>query len=244
MRYDERVTAIILKQQAMNEADVLLTLYTEEYGKLRALATAVRRPSSKLSYALQPGSLFEARLVGRTMHDLLKLAGATPKHIYIRELSEIRGVLLFWIQEVVLRATPDAETNSTLFKIALEYMQAVGIFSEIYEHSKPLIIATSAQILQALGSAVHEPAEEPKFYSVFGGGFFLEPNSADATAITHDLWERYSKLVRTPLLEAVSLQTQPEDALLLSVLSRSLEQYIDRTIRTGAFFGGILNSEA
>ncbi len=43
-----RTEAIIIKRTDLGEADKILTLYTPSYGKLRAIAKGVRRPTSKL----------------------------------------------------------------------------------------------------------------------------------------------------------------------------------------------------
>ncbi|MBI3915321.1 MAG: DNA repair protein RecO, partial [Chloroflexi bacterium] len=44
-----RVQAIILKRTDMGEADRLLTLYTRDHGKLRAMAKGARKPASRKS---------------------------------------------------------------------------------------------------------------------------------------------------------------------------------------------------
>lgn len=49
--------AIVLKKTESGEADALFTLYTKEYGKIRALAQGVRKNEAKLKGHLEPLNL-------------------------------------------------------------------------------------------------------------------------------------------------------------------------------------------
>src|SRR5437660_1481476 len=63
-----KTEAIVLRQQALGEADRIVTLFTREYGKLRAAAKGIRRPASRLGGRLEPFT--HARLLlarGRTL---------------------------------------------------------------------------------------------------------------------------------------------------------------------------------
>ena len=44
-----RTEAIVLRRTEFGEADRIVTFYTPEYGKLKAMAKGVRKPRSKLS---------------------------------------------------------------------------------------------------------------------------------------------------------------------------------------------------
>src|SRR5210317_2261042 len=57
-----RVNAIVLKHQDYGEADRILTLYTREQGKLRALAKGVRKVHSRKSGHLEPFTLVSLQL--------------------------------------------------------------------------------------------------------------------------------------------------------------------------------------
>ena len=48
-----KTEAVVLKQINLGEADRILTLYTPDQGKVRAVARGVRRPKSKLSGHLE-----------------------------------------------------------------------------------------------------------------------------------------------------------------------------------------------
>ena len=49
-----RTDAVILRRHDVGEADRLLTLYTPEKGKLRAIAKSVRKPTSRKAKTRRP----------------------------------------------------------------------------------------------------------------------------------------------------------------------------------------------
>jgi DNA repair protein RecO (recombination protein O) len=53
-QYSYATEAIILRHSAVGETDRLVTLYSKNYGKMRAFARGVRKPHSKLSGHLEP----------------------------------------------------------------------------------------------------------------------------------------------------------------------------------------------
>lgn len=65
----QRVEAIILKHSDFGEADRLLTLFTREQGKLRALAKGARKPGSRKGGHLEPYSRVRLQLAsGRDLY--------------------------------------------------------------------------------------------------------------------------------------------------------------------------------
>ena len=53
MSRETKLTGIILKKQPLNESDEIITFYTKENGKIRALAKSVKSSKSKLQQKIQ-----------------------------------------------------------------------------------------------------------------------------------------------------------------------------------------------
>src|SRR6185436_11737651 len=70
MRY-KKLTGIILKKQNYKEADQILTVWTREAGKVRLLAKGLRRPVSKLNYALPDLGVSELHFTGNNLPVLI-----------------------------------------------------------------------------------------------------------------------------------------------------------------------------
>ncbi|MBM4177669.1 DNA repair protein RecO [Candidatus Gribaldobacteria bacterium] len=72
-----KTKAIFLKKVEQNEADFLFTLYTEDFGKIKAIAKAIRKPESKLAAASQLFYVSEIEFIevkaGRILTDVFVL---------------------------------------------------------------------------------------------------------------------------------------------------------------------------
>ncbi len=245
MRYDSTLTAFMLKRQPIGEADMLVTWYTEEEGKIRSSVVAARRTTSKLAYVLQPGSIASIRLVGRDSHGgLLKLAGAVPVRLYITDFTEYQAVLHAWFMEVVLRGTPDAESNPALFGLARDFFAGLAALES--EESVPsFAAAVLIRLLFVLGIAVHEePQEIPHFFSISGGGFFTHAEHVDRMPMSEAVWNRYVVL-KDASLQAVPMVEQVDglDGRILVMLESFLEYHLERPIRSFSFLSGIISKE-
>lgn len=60
--------ALVLDKEIFREQDAKLTLYTQELGKVIAIAKSVYKPTSKLSAHLEPLSLVEIRLIKNNVY--------------------------------------------------------------------------------------------------------------------------------------------------------------------------------
>jgi DNA repair protein RecO len=112
--------AIVLKRTAFAETNEIITLYTRELGKIRAVARAVKSAKSKLSFGLQTLFLTDVELVkSKNMHIV---TGVKPIDTFrhIRD-HEHRIAYALYATELVLRSTPDEEPNPKLFDYIASY---------------------------------------------------------------------------------------------------------------------------
>lgn len=114
-------TAIILKKQAFNEADEIITFFSREAGKVRGLAKSVKLIKSKLQNSLQNLILAEVVLAGRG--HLPKIIGAQARETFrhMRQNLELMKHA-FYASELVLRFTPDGQKNAELFDLFLDFL--------------------------------------------------------------------------------------------------------------------------
>lgn len=130
-RFDPRqrlykTEAVVLRRSDFGEADRLLTLYTPNRGKLRAIAKGIRRPTSRKAGHLE---LFcHSRVLiakGRNL-DIITQAEAIDYHLALREDLE-RLARAYCLAELVDRLTPEeGEENPPLFVTFLEALKRLG----------------------------------------------------------------------------------------------------------------------
>src|SRR4030043_523708 len=114
--------AIIIKRIKLGEADRILTLYTPELGKLKAVAKGTRRPKSKLGghvELLTHSSLLLAR--GRNL-DIVTQAQTADSFLALKE--DLRRMSCgLYISELVDAFTEEDLESSSIFTLLLETMQ-------------------------------------------------------------------------------------------------------------------------
>src|SRR6185369_17025132 len=120
MRY-KKLLGIILKKQNYKEADQILTVWTREAGKVRVLARGLRKPASKLVYALPDLGITEIHITG---NNLAVLIGAKP----IKQFQNLTGdlqktVIGFYAAELMLKMTADEHPNLEAYDLLAGFLE-------------------------------------------------------------------------------------------------------------------------
>ncbi len=116
--------AIILKKNLFSEGNEILTMYTRELGKVRAVARSVKSPKSKLAYALQ--TLFFTELEMLPNKKLAAITGVKPLEVFQNIYANPQKVAYaMYATEVLLKSTADEEENTEIFDLFLELLRHV-----------------------------------------------------------------------------------------------------------------------
>ncbi|MEO8065606.1 MAG: DNA repair protein RecO [Candidatus Doudnabacteria bacterium] len=119
MRY-KKLTGIILKKQNYREADQIVSVWTREAGKVRVLAKSLRKPASKLSYAMQDLSEAEIHCAGNHLPTLI---GAKP----IRQFKSLtqdlkKTAIAFYAAELMLNMTADEHPHRQAYDLLSDFL--------------------------------------------------------------------------------------------------------------------------
>ncbi len=69
-----RDQGIVLRTQKLGEADRIITLFTKEHGRIKAVAKGVRRTKSRFGARLEPASYVDLQLyTGRTFDTITQV---------------------------------------------------------------------------------------------------------------------------------------------------------------------------
>ncbi len=138
--------ALVLGSSPQGEADTRVTLFTQEFGLIRARASAARKESSRMRYGLQNYMHSRVSLVrGGTGW---RAAGAASKESLGGACLEARASFAR-IARLTIRLVPEAEKNETLFALLLS---AYVAFSEaVAENCALMELVCVARVLYTLG---------------------------------------------------------------------------------------------
>ena len=125
-----KTEAIVLKQTPIGEADRILTLYTPDMGKLRAVARGARRPKSKLGGHVEVLSHLRLSLAQGRSLDVVTQADTIHSFRRIREdLGTLSQAL--YLVDLVGNFTPEESSNHPLYQLLLN---ALGWLEESNQH--------------------------------------------------------------------------------------------------------------
>jgi len=232
MSRELRYTAIVLKKQPFSEGDEIITFFTKEQGKVRALAKSIKLSKSKLAQKLQSLFLVELQIAGG---QLPKIIGAEPREVFSRMRENMEAVkIAFYAQELVLKFTPDEHKNEELFNLFLEFLR---FLDSAQEAVLGLGLAKfKMAILQALGLAVNQQVQTkpiPIFFSAEHGGFTVEKAGM---AVPRETLGLFTALLKTNgFLDLAQLSGAKGLPQLQDVLSQFIEYQLERKVKSEGF---------
>ena len=236
--------AVVLRSLRFAEADRILHLYTEELGRVGAIAKGARKTRSRFGGRLEPLSHVELVLhPGRG--ELATVTGATlvRSHAATREDGHRLAVGLIGA-EAVLRIFPDQERNDRVFFAIsrfLDTLDAAESAAGTRPDLDPLGLAFQLKLLWLSGYLPHTGscadcgAEGPIVaFSPRAGGVVCRNCAADGShAISPDGMAAIDALVRLPLAEASAARVTARAAReALAVVTASYEHYGGFRLRT------------
>ncbi len=244
-----RCEAIILSYTPLGEADLLVTMFTRDQGKVRAVGKGARRSTSKLVGHLEPLTLMRMSMAhGRSMDIISQaevvqsfsklkedLAGIT-KGLYLAELVNGFGAEdsanpeLYWLMiETLLAIETDPESDMPLRFFEFHLLQVSGLMPELYH-----CVECRAEL---------EP-DAHRFSPNVGGTLCLDCNPEDAHLRLLSL--RALKVLR--LLDrsdiAAACKLSLDDSLaaeLKSLLSTTVSYWLGKEIRSNSFLERLNN---
>lgn len=170
-----RAEAIVIRHSDFGEADRLVTLYTREQGKLRAVAKGVRKIASRKAGHLEPFTRVKLQLArGRDMF-IVTQAETVDAYSSLREDLSLTGYAAY-VLELLDRFVPDEESASpSLYRLLTETL------SHLATESNPWLTLRSYEMrlldllgfrpqLQDCANCGNEIQAEDQFFSAALGG--------------------------------------------------------------------------
>lgn len=244
MPRETKYTAIILKKQPYGEGDEILTLFTEERGKVRALAKSVKLAKSKLQSFLQACFLVKVTLT----------VSALPKFIAVEVVNAFPGIrenleavnMAFFALETVLKGTADEHKNRRLFFALNDFFTFLDSHKNRADLLQIGLVKYKIEFLNCLGFSIHAPEEllksvstgsSPIAFSLSRGGFISEPDIGDAIYVPAVVLGQFSQIKAMSFGRADSPEGLPkifgsDFKTINNLLSRFINYQLEREIKS------------
>ncbi len=232
----EKLTGVVLKRTPIGEADLLVTWFTAELGKIRTVAKSALRTKSRLAYGLSPFSETEVRIAGKLENVSLKLIGAIPKRVILTNPGELEMILSSWVFELILKGSPDHERNQHLYEMLIQSLEVLGDEKFTSEFSDAWRVFFTERIMKSLGWSIQPFLKNGRSgfdqtYATQGGGGHEE----------HELVEIIDKMSQIDINNFfVFFQKQKVSKSAVKFVQKSVDFYLERTMKSGKVIDAII----
>ena len=206
-----RTEGIILSRRNFGEADRILTIYTKDYGKISAIAKGVRRPRSKKGGHVELGNWCKIFVACGKNLDLL-IEVETKKPFGIDNFTSAKANKIYHLLELVDSLTQHEQTNQKVFFLLLEFLDEI-----LKENNFDLISSVfKVKLLSELGFFSAKSLKGSKSQQ------FLQ-------SLENEDFENLQKRVKLDKDSYLKL---------LLFLDSTIENLIERTLKTNRFING------
>ena len=121
-----RTRAVVIGRRALGESDRLVEFYTRDFGKVRGVAKAARRPRSRFLAALEPLTLGVLVFFDTGRSELVRVDHFDILDPFVRVREHLerlgRGA---WTVECLARLSADRDPNAALFGLLVRSLRAL-----------------------------------------------------------------------------------------------------------------------
>ena len=241
-----RVEAVVLRHADWGEADRLITLFSLELGKIRAVAKGVRKPRSRKAGHLEPFTRVNLLLArGRDMYIVTQaetLAAFPLLENAARDL--LRTTYASYVVELLDRFTYEEGENPSLYRLLNETLQRLvgepdrDLVVHYFEIRLLDLVGYRPQLFRCLGCG-EEIQPENQYFSAGQGGVLCPrcgPLHPGSQPISMTALKYLRHFQRSSFADAQRVQLTPEiNREIEQIVQHYLTYLLERGLNTPAF---------
>jgi DNA repair protein RecO (recombination protein O) len=236
--------AVVLRTWPVHEADLIVSFFTRDYGRVRGVAKSALKSRKRFGGALEPMTVARAWFAERPRQELVRL---DQLEILRSPLSApvdaARLAVLSFYAELLDEALPDHDPHETVFRLLLAVLdQTTALHSETVQPWMPLTyfqlwmtrlmgLLPDLAHCTACGEALH--AAEISFNDYADGLFCPVHRNGSASELCADSWQLAQRMLHAPVA-AFAGEPWPRRRAqdLRRFTLQSLERHLERKLRS------------
>lgn len=236
--------AVVLRTWPVHEADLIVSVFTRDYGKLRGVAKSALKSRKRFGGALEPMTLVRGWFAERPGQELARLDQLEIiRSPLSAPIDQARLAVLSFFAEVLEEALPEHDPQETVFRLAasvLEHTNAVQSDTEQPWMALTYFSLWMTRLMGLLpdiahctvcGEALH-PAEV--FFNNHADGLFCSIHrNGSASGLSADSWQMAMRMLRAPA-SAFAGEPWPRrrGQDLRRLATQVLERHLERKLRS------------
>ncbi len=236
--------AVVLRTWPVHEADLIVSLFTRDYGKLRGVAKSALKSRKRFGGALEPMTVARAWFVERPGQELARLDQLEIMRSPLSApVDQARLTVLSFFTEVVEEALPEHDPQEAVFRLLVSVLEhTTAVRSESVQPWMPLTYFSlwMTRLMGLLPDIAHctacgealKPAEV--FFHRHGDGLFCDLHrNGSAGSLSAESWQLALRMLRAP---AGAFAGEPWPRRRAQDLRRfavqALERHLERRLRS------------
>jgi DNA repair protein RecO (recombination protein O) len=231
--------AVVLRTWPVHEADLIVSFFTRDYGRVRGVAKSALRSRKRFGGALEPMTLARAWFAERPRQELVRLDQLEILRSPLSApIDPVRMTVLSFFAELLDEALPDHDPHETVFRLLLSVLDQTTV-------DQPWMPLTYFQLWMtrlmgllpdihhctACGEALH--AAEIWFDSNGDGLFCPVHRNGSASELSADSVQLAQRMLRAPV-SAFAAEPWPRRRAqdLRRFTLQALERHLERKLRS------------
>ena len=239
--------AVVLRTWPVHEADLVVSFFTRDYGKMTGVAKSAVKSRKRFGGALEPMTVAKAWFVERPKQELVRL---DQLEIVRSPLSlpvdATRLTVLSFFAEVLEQALPEHDPQETVFRLIVSVLEQ----TTVEQAWMPLTYFAlwMTRLMGLLPDIAHCTAcgevlkpGEISFNDYADGLFCCVHRAGNASELSADSWQLALKMLRAPVgAFAGEAWTRRRGQDLRRFAMQSLERHMERKLKSGEMLGRLV----
>jgi len=231
--------AVVLRNWPLNEADLIVSFFTRDYGRIKGVAKSALRSRKRFGGALEPMTVARAWFAERPRQELVRLDQLEiVRSPLSAPVDHVRMAVLSFFAEVLDEALPEHDPQETVFRLLLAVLEQTTTeqpwmpltYFSLWMTRLMGLLPDLAHCT-ACGEAIS--AGEASFNTQGDGIFCAVHRNGNANGLSADSWLMAQKMLRAPAT-AFAGEAWPrrrgQDLRQFTV--QALERHMERKLRT------------
>ena len=231
--------AVVLRTWPVHEADLIVSFFARDYGKVRGVAKSALKSRKRFGGALEPMTVAKAWFAEKPGQELVRLDQLEiVRSPMSAPVDHIRMAVLSLFAELLDEALPDHDPQETTFRLLLAVLEQTTVenpwmpltYFQLWM-TRLMGLLPDMSHCTACGEALH--VAEVYFHQGEDGLFCAMHHNGSASTLDPDSWQLTQKMLRAPV-GAFAQDSWPRrrGQDLRRFTLQSLERHLERKLRS------------
>lgn len=232
--------AVVLRTWPMHEADLIVSFFTRDFGRLKGTAKAALKSRRRFGGALEPMTVARAFFAERPRQELVRL---DQLEIIRSPLSapvdHVRMAVLSFFAEAMDQTLPERDPQDSVYRLLVSVLEQTTVEQPwmpltYFQLWLTRLMGLLPDLLHCTACSERLLADEVSFHDYSDGLYCAVHRGGSANPLSAESWDLALRMLRSPVSAFVTEPWKSGQARDLRRFAlQALERHIEKKLRTG-----------